>query len=104
LNLQANKGQAHMWVNIKTSVSLECDKCYNVIDVKSVNPFMVCPKCNGRFHLENCLIGKYTKSKKFKSTPPTASKYVYNLIPFCSDIGGDNVSHSIVSLNEGYSP
>jgi threonine synthase len=91
---------------MRRTIALVCEKCHNLVDVKSINPFMICPKCNGRLHLEYCLTDKYIRSKKFKTTSPTAWKYLYNLFPFYSDTGHDNgdTSQSIVSLNEGGTP
>ncbi len=44
--------------------------------------------------LKHCLTDKDIKSKKFKSTTSTAWKYLYNLIPFYSDMRHDNASQS----------
>jgi threonine synthase len=80
-----------------------------MVDVKTINPLMVCSKCNdGRLHLENCLTDKYIKSKKFKITAPSSWKYLYNLIPFHSknsqSIDYDIGLKSVISLNEGGTP
>ena len=91
-------------------ISLVCEKCKNIVYIKKINPIIICPKCNdGRLNLENCLTDRYIKSKKFKTTSPTAWKYLYNLIPFNSERYNkidydDPVFRSIVSLNEGGTP
>ncbi len=89
-------------------LTLKCENCKNMANIRKVDPLMTCEKCHsGRLRLDNCLTVKYIKSKEFKSSSPTSWKYLFNLIPQNPKKSQNiykEIMKSVISLNEGGTP